>query len=211
MYNMVLQTGRPVRSRRQTPLTEAEIVGAALRVLQRYGVAGLTMRALADELGVSAMAPYYHVGSRDDLLARVADALMRRVEPPRDTNEPWEDRLWRYMRSMEDVLSAYPGLSDFLLHRDLTTEGRRYMSRCITIIEAGGFDRAPATQAFTTIYTYMWGRGVFRSLLRASERPARRGRRRSAGGLPTVEELASPEATELGYRTIIAGLQIVRS
>jgi len=197
----------PSRGGRTTTLTEADIVDAALRVLDRVGVAGFTMRALADELGVSPMASYYHVGNRDDLVRRVADALMRQVEPPPATTDPWDDRLWTYMRAMEDVLSKYPGLSDYLLHRDLTTQGRRYITRCIEVIESGGFDRARALQAFSTIYTYMWGRGVFRSLLRAQEQSGRRGSRRAQGPLPTVDELASPEATELGYRTIIAGLR----
>ena len=196
----------PTRGGRTT-LTEADIVEAALRVLDRVGVAGFTMRVLADELGVSPMAPYYHVGSRDDLIARVAPRPAASVRRPPATTDPWDDRLWTYMRAMEDVLSKYPGLSDFLLHRDLTTQGRRYITRCIEVIESGGFDRTRALQAFSTIYTYMWGRGVFRSLLRAREQSGRRGSRRAQGPLPTVEELASPEATELGYRTIIAGLR----
>jgi AcrR family transcriptional regulator len=177
--------------------------------MDRVGLAGLTMRSLADELGVTPMASYYYVGSRDDLVCRVADELLRSVRPTDDLDRSWDERLWEYMRAMTDVVSAYPGLSDFLLRRDLTLEGRRYISQCIEIIERGGFEPAAARDAFSSIYAYMWGRGVFRSLLHGPRLRSRRPSRCLApSSLPTVEELASAGATELGFRALVAGLEV---
>lgn len=54
------------------------IFATARRLLEQYGLEGLTMRALARELGVSAPSLYFHVESRDDLVRQlIADGLVR--------------------------------------------------------------------------------------------------------------------------------------
>ena len=60
------------------------MLDTAIRLLDAEGVEALTMRRLASELGVSAMAPYRHVGSKDELLMVLVDRLAARlVYPPR--------------------------------------------------------------------------------------------------------------------------------
>ena len=49
-------------------LTRDEIGEAALRLTRREGLTSLTMRSLADELGVAASALYRHLSGRDDLI-----------------------------------------------------------------------------------------------------------------------------------------------
>ena len=61
-----------------TRLDLASIIATAFRLLERDGPEGLTMRALARDLGVSAPSLYFHVESRDDLLHQlIADGLTR--------------------------------------------------------------------------------------------------------------------------------------
>jgi AcrR family transcriptional regulator len=70
--------GRPPTIDRET------VLETALRLLDAEGVEALTMRRLASELGVSAMAPYRYVGSKDELLMVLVDRLAARLEyPPR--------------------------------------------------------------------------------------------------------------------------------
>lgn len=62
-----------------------DIVAAALRVLNQYGFADLSMRAIAAELGVAPGALYYHVPNKQTLLCRVAEAILGDVlADPRD-------------------------------------------------------------------------------------------------------------------------------
>lgn len=63
-------------------LTRAEVVSAALAILDEYGLADLTMRRLAEALGVRAGALYHHVPDKQSLLAGVADAVLIRVPDP---------------------------------------------------------------------------------------------------------------------------------
>ncbi|RII14825.1 Tetracycline repressor protein class H [Streptomyces sp. YIM 130001] len=62
----------------QAGLTREAVVAAAEAVAERTGLAGLSLRAVATELGVSATAIYHHVRDRDELLDAVADAFVAR-------------------------------------------------------------------------------------------------------------------------------------
>jgi AcrR family transcriptional regulator len=187
-------------------LSEDSIIEAARELTHEVGVERLTMRALADALGVSPMATYYYVKGRDSLLLLMVERVMSEVTPPDpSSDEPWEVRLWTYMSDMREALARYPGIDDFLLRHELSRAGRRYMENCIAILVAGGFTPADARSAFSVIYTYMWGGSIF---LGMQNRRRAAGRRRSkAGAVPTLDELASLEGTKAGYQTIVAGLQ----
>src|SRR5580658_10949606 len=71
---MVAASSGQRRSRR--PLTREAVVEAAARVMAREGYAGLTMRAIADELGVQAPALYWYVPSKEALEVLLYDQLM---------------------------------------------------------------------------------------------------------------------------------------
>jgi TetR/AcrR family transcriptional regulator, tetracycline repressor protein len=61
---------------RTVPLTQDDVVDAALRIVEEYGVEALTMRRLADEIGAAVTAIYHHVGNRDVLIDLLVDRLM---------------------------------------------------------------------------------------------------------------------------------------
>ena len=61
-------------------LTRAEIVDAAQTMLAEQGLAGLTMRRLAQGLGVQPGALYHHIASKQDLLAAVAEQILDRAQ-----------------------------------------------------------------------------------------------------------------------------------
>jgi AcrR family transcriptional regulator len=77
------------RPRGRPPTIDREaVLDAALRLLDAEGVEALTMRRLASELGVSAMAPYRHVGSKDELLMVLVDRLAARLVYPSRPQDP---------------------------------------------------------------------------------------------------------------------------
>lgn len=67
-------------------LTQEEIVETALAMLREGGLAGLSMRRLADNLGVQAGALYYHVANKQELLVAVAGRVLDGADaaPPSD-------------------------------------------------------------------------------------------------------------------------------
>lgn len=57
-------------------LTREDIIRAGMAILDAYGLADLTMRRVADELGVQAGALYYHVPNKQSLLSGLADEIL---------------------------------------------------------------------------------------------------------------------------------------
>lgn len=83
---------RPAASARPD-LTRAEIVEAAVRIADADGLPLVTMRRVAAALGVSTMALYRHVPSRDDLTLRMADSVFAGVRVPDLPDDGWRLRL----------------------------------------------------------------------------------------------------------------------
>jgi AcrR family transcriptional regulator len=69
-------------------LTREQIVGAAIDLLDADGLEGLNMRALGQRLGSAATAVYWHVGSKDNLIALAADQVSRAPTRPQSAGGP---------------------------------------------------------------------------------------------------------------------------
>src|SRR4029077_486976 len=63
-------------------LTRVQIVGAAIDLLGADGLEDLNMRALRHRLGSAATAVYWHVGSKDNLIALAADQVWSEIARP---------------------------------------------------------------------------------------------------------------------------------
>ena len=78
---------------RGTSLTRQRIVTAALEIVDREGLAALSMRRLGSELGVDPMAAYYHIPNKDALLDAIVEAVMAEIDLSKDElSAPPEDR-----------------------------------------------------------------------------------------------------------------------
>jgi TetR/AcrR family tetracycline transcriptional repressor len=181
-------------------LSEDEIVEAALRIIKRSGLAQLTMRRLADELGVTPMAAYHYVPSKEDLLQLVADSVLTRIRTP-DADAPWDIQLRANAVLTFETLGAYPGLRAFVLDRPLSPATRRLMAKGVEMLRQAGFDQRDAVLAYETYHTYMFGLVG----LEARFRPLRR---RGATGERAIRADVSPrDFIDFGLDTLIAGLK----
>jgi len=104
--------GRPAR------LSQELVLDAADALLSREGVQAVTIRRVAESLGVSPMALYRHVGDKDDLLLALVDRLAQRLEYPALPADPRE-RLIALWRTLYDGLAAHPWLPEVLARRRL--------------------------------------------------------------------------------------------
>ncbi|KQY63756.1 MULTISPECIES: TetR/AcrR family transcriptional regulator C-terminal domain-containing protein [unclassified Nocardioides] len=84
----------------------ADVVEHAIVVLDAYGLADLSMRRLASELGVQPSALYHHFANKQTLLAAVADEILHRGTRPRTTTA-WDDRVVEVCGQLRDAMLAY--------------------------------------------------------------------------------------------------------
>ena len=144
--------------RGKTPtLTEELIVGAALDIIRAEGLDALSMRRLSRELGRSAMAPYWYVNDKRELLDLVARKLLSEVTLPEPDSAPWEDRLRAVVTGIDDRLHDHPGIAGVLLERMRSTD-RRLMNGIIEILLSAGFQGADVFLSYAMIHTYLFGR-----------------------------------------------------
>jgi AcrR family transcriptional regulator len=110
------RAAKPRRAPRVT-LDRDSIVDAALTVLDREGLDGLTMRRIADELGTGAGALYWHVGSKEELLHLVIDRIGREVELPEPDPSCWQEQLKEMGREMRRLLKSHRDAARITLGR----------------------------------------------------------------------------------------------
>jgi AcrR family transcriptional regulator len=110
-------------ARRSTPrLTRDAILQAALDLADAGGLAAVTMRAVAERLGVTAMALYAHVGDKDGLLDGLVERLLAEFPAPEhELGLAWEDRLARLGAGAVEVARRHPQAFPLLLNRPAVT------------------------------------------------------------------------------------------
>jgi TetR/AcrR family transcriptional regulator, tetracycline repressor protein len=184
---------------RAPQLSQDVIVDAALRVAKRVGFDRLTMRLLADELGVTAMAAYHHVASKEQLLELVADAIILDREPI-DLDAPWEEQLRQHAFALFECLASYPGLGAFLLERPLTPAVRRGYSQSVDIFRRAGLPERDAQLAYATYHTYMFGLVGMETRFRPLKRRARAG-----GDAAILVDATTTELIDFGVEMLVEG------
>ncbi|MEO6999421.1 MAG: TetR family transcriptional regulator [Terracoccus sp.] len=92
-------------------LTRAQVVDTAVGLLRRYGLADLSMRRLARELGVAPGAIYWHVDSKQELIVEVAAVLLEQIPGPSLDLSPGE-AIARYTRALRAALLTVPDGAD---------------------------------------------------------------------------------------------------
>jgi AcrR family transcriptional regulator len=101
--------------RPSTPiLSRDRIRAAALAIIDRDGLPGLSMRRLAGELGVQAPSLYSHFATKDALLDDVCDEIMSGVDVSDFEAADWQTGIRTWARSYRAALAAHPNIVPFL-------------------------------------------------------------------------------------------------
>ncbi|MGV9541700.1 TetR/AcrR family transcriptional regulator [Nocardia beijingensis] len=182
------RTGRPAR------ISRAEILAAADSVIEAEGVAKLTMRRLATELGCTPMALYHHVRDKEDLLRLLLNEYADQVVWPDLPEEPRE-RVRVAARAMRDVLAARPWIVEILAADDLLGVSALWVSESIVDgFVAGGLPLDRAAQAYRVIWHYTAGDLIVRA----------RSARRAAEDRPTFRAQVFAELDAETYPRLAA-------
>ncbi|SET10262.1 TetR/AcrR family transcriptional regulator [Nonomuraea wenchangensis] len=143
--------GRPAQ------LSRPAVVAAAMAVADEHGLAGLTMPAVAARLGVTTMALYRHVASKDDLLDALVEALLPPL-PPESGGASWRERLGAMAAAIRDTAARHPAVFPLLLQRPAATErAREIRDGVVAALRQAGLAPGPAARAERLISTAVVG------------------------------------------------------
>jgi TetR/AcrR family transcriptional regulator, tetracycline repressor protein len=132
----------------RTRLSKDAVVGRALALADSLGLEALTIRRLAQDLGVTPMALYWHFRSKEELLSALGDRVWAEISLDLDPAASWPDQLRALLESLIAMLRAHPSGSQLLmsgekLHGDsslLATE------TTLAVLGRGGFDLDHASE-----------------------------------------------------------------
>jgi AcrR family transcriptional regulator len=129
----------------------------AVRLADREGVEGLSMRRLANELGAGAMSLYHYVQNKEELLDAMVDLIFEEIELPLLSGD-WQDAMRQRSASARDVLARHRWAIGLLDSR--TTPGPahlRHREAVTACLRTAGFSILMATHASWLLDSYVYG------------------------------------------------------
>jgi TetR/AcrR family tetracycline transcriptional repressor len=129
-------------------LSKAAVVERALALADDLGLEALTIRRLAQELGVTPMALYWHFRSKEELLAGLGDQVWAEIDIDLDPAAEWPDQLRGLIESLVTVLRVHPSASQLLLGGEkLHGEASITVTEtALAVLRRGGFSPEQASE-----------------------------------------------------------------
>ena len=128
-------------------LSKSAVVDRALKLADADGLDTLTIRKLAQDLGVTPMALYWHFRSKEDLLEGVAERVWSEIDVSVDPSVPWWAQLQGGLESLIRVLRAHPAAPQLVLAHEKQNEAAlRATEAALEILMGAGFDALHATE-----------------------------------------------------------------
>ena len=132
---------------RRAQLTRQRVVEAAVELADRDGIESISMRRLAQELGVEAMSLYTHVRNKDDLLDGMADAVISEIPLSAD-GAGWKSSLRQTALAARGVMLRHPWAPRTVETRPAPGPAALgYVNAVLGILREGGFTIAQAHHA----------------------------------------------------------------
>ncbi|EPD95874.1 MULTISPECIES: TetR/AcrR family transcriptional regulator [Streptomyces] len=156
------ERGRPAR------IDSARTVDTALRLLDEAGLDALTMRGLADALGVQAGALYRYFATKHDLLTAMAERMLEgaagpgaAAAPPDSATAPtatWDSRVAGLARALRTALLAHrDGARVYAGTHSTGPNTLGFSEAVLAVLRDAGFDDADATRALLTLVNFTVG------------------------------------------------------
>jgi AcrR family transcriptional regulator len=202
-------------------VSRSVILQSALRIVDRDGVDGLSMRRLSDEVGRDPTVIYRHVPNKAALLDGVAEMVLGQLRV--DTADPdWAGQLRAVAHDFRRLALAHPNVVPLLVTRPLATPlGRRPLGMLrpledvLALLTAAGFSGADALHIYRVLFGYLHGH-ILNELQEVIERPEetddvlRLGLHRlTVTEFPHVRALASALANYDGAAELDRGLDLL--
>jgi AcrR family transcriptional regulator len=139
------------------PLTRERVLAAAVALADRGGIGSLSMRKLAQELGVEAMSLYHHVANKDDILDGLIDVVFGEIDLPTG-EEGWKAAMRRRAISAREALRRHPWATGLMESRPTPGAANlRHHDAVLGVLRGAGFSVELAAHAYSLLDSYIYG------------------------------------------------------
>lgn len=169
---------RARRAAKEEPqLSRARIVGATVALLDEEGVERLTMRRLAERLGVVAPSLYWHVDTKDDLIDLAVDAIFGEVPPAAPDATQWRAGVTAVVSAWRAALLRHPWAAAVPARRRpaIGPNFLAQMERLQATLVAAGFTGLGLSAATWALYNHVLGSASTESALYITDEERRVG------------------------------------
>lgn len=129
----------------------------AVRLADEHGIEALSMRKLAQALGVEAMSLYNHVANKEDVLNGIVDLVVAEIELPA-IGADWKAAMRRRAISAHEVLLRHPWAALLIVsHLNTGPVMLRYVDATIGCLREAGFSYEMADRAWNAIDSHIYG------------------------------------------------------
>jgi AcrR family transcriptional regulator len=138
-------------------LSRTRILRSALELADRDGLEGVSMRKVAEALGVQAMSLYNHVANKDDLIDGMVELVVGEMAVPA-VGKPWKEEMRRRAIVAHEVLLRHPWAAMALMSRvNVGPVMLRYIDATLGCLHAGGFSLSMADHAWNAMDSHIYG------------------------------------------------------
>jgi AcrR family transcriptional regulator len=144
-------------SRRRPRLSRDRVLHGAVAVADAGGLASLTIRSLAKELGVKPMSVYYHVANKEQILDGIVDIVFSEIDLP-TVGGDWRAEMTRRAHSARAVLRRHPWA--LLLLESRTSPGPATLAHhdaVLGTLRAGGLSVEMTAHAYALLDAFVYG------------------------------------------------------
>ena len=159
---VVAPPARKARAPVARPSMQEQVVRAAVRIADAEGLAGLTMRRLAGELGVATMSLYRHVADKEELLLLMMDRVFAAGPPPDPPPEGWRARVEALARLQWSLYRRHPWLAQAVSFTRplLAPNAMAHTEWTMRALDGLGLDGPTMFLAAVTVANYVRGTAV---------------------------------------------------
>jgi AcrR family transcriptional regulator len=152
-----MNTTEPATTEPRAPLSKERVLRAAVTLADRHGIESLSMRKLADELGVAAMSLYYYVPNKERLLDGMVDIVFSEIEPP-STDDDWKTAMRKRAISTREALGRHPwAVGEMEGRTDHGPANLRLHDAVLGCLRAAGFSIEMTVHAYSVQDAYIYG------------------------------------------------------
>ena len=141
----------------RSPLSRERVLNGAVAVADAGGLSALTIRSLAQELGVKPMSVYHYVANKDEILDGIVDLVFAEIDLPTAGGD-WRSEMRRRAVSARRVLREHQWAIPLMQSRTVPGPGTLgHLNANIGTLRAAGFSVEMTAHAYALIDSYIYG------------------------------------------------------